>query len=176
MLDSSHEASTPEDFGFPSNPTIQQLTSWRNQHAFLEHFRCYGVVASAAKAANVTVWAVERWDSTDLYGFKKRKQLAALEALGYIEDELNERIYVGYDRPVIHKGEITAWYKEKNSIDLMFRAKKLDPSYRDNYQSPGSNGNVTVTQININVHPSLQSDDNRHEVIEGDTPTPPGMS
>src|ERR671919_728322 len=80
----------PEEFGFPTNPNVRQLRCWRNQERFLEEFAKCGIIAHAAKAAGVAVANVERWDSMDLYGFKKRKAWAAQTALGGVEGRSRE--------------------------------------------------------------------------------------
>ncbi|MDA1127403.1 MAG: hypothetical protein O2913_01735, partial [Chloroflexi bacterium] len=51
----------PEEFGFPVNPNVRQLRCWRNQERFLEEFARCGIISHAAKAAGVSVPAVEAW-------------------------------------------------------------------------------------------------------------------
>ncbi|MDA1129630.1 MAG: hypothetical protein O2913_13190, partial [Chloroflexi bacterium] len=51
----------PEEFGFPEKPTVAQLRCWRNQERFLEEFARCGIISHAAKAAGVSVPAVEAW-------------------------------------------------------------------------------------------------------------------
>ncbi|HZA25814.1 MAG TPA: hypothetical protein VFA32_25005, partial [Dehalococcoidia bacterium] len=80
----------PEEFGFPPNPNVRQMRCWRNQERFLEEFAKCGIIAHAAKAAGVKVCNVEYWDSTDTYGFKKRKAWAAQTALGGVEGRSRE--------------------------------------------------------------------------------------
>lgn len=92
----------------------------------------------------------------DLHGFKRRLTVAKAIALGYVELELHDRVQNGYDIPVIHRGEIKDWYKRKEATDLYFLAKKLDPSYRDNYQQV-TNNNVSITKITYRLNDSSNS-------------------
>ena len=148
----------PEEFGFPSNPNVRQLRCWRNQERFLEEFAKCGIITHAAEAAGVTVANVEWWDSQDTYGFKKRKTWAARVALGDVEREIRRRAIEGVDRPLVYQGRITrdelgnpVTIKEYSDVLLMFLTKKLDPSYKDNYQPQQSNTAINITQTVIEV-------------------------
>jgi hypothetical protein len=158
---------TPQDFGFPTSPDVRQMRCWRNQERFLEEFAKCGIISHAAEAAGIKVCNVEYWDSTDTYGFKKRKGWAAQVALGHAEREIYRRAIEGIDHPVIYKGEITGSYKEYSDNLLMFLTKKLDPSYRDNYQVNVDNSqHVAITQVVIEVRDYRQERLER-EAIEG---------
>jgi hypothetical protein len=148
----------PEEFGFPEKPTVAQLRCWRNQERFLEEFAKCGIISHAAKAAGVTEAAVEAWDFRDMYGFKKRKGWAAQVALGDVEREIRRRAIEGVDRPLVYKGQITrdeqgnsVTVKEYSDNLLMFLTKKLDPSYKDNYQPPQSDTHINITETVITV-------------------------
>jgi hypothetical protein len=150
----------PEEFGFPEKPTIQQLTAWHNQERFLQALVNNGCLKyQAAEACGLTVWAVERWDSTDLYGFKKRYQTAKEKLLERYEASCDEDALIGVEKPVMHKGEVVLkpdgtpyTHRVRDSLTRMFRMKKLDPSYRDNYQPQQSNTTIAITQTVIRVH------------------------
>ena len=141
----------PEEFGFPANPNVRQMRCWRNQERFLEEFAKCGIIAHAAKAAGVKVCNVEYWDSTDTYGFKKRKAWAAQTALGGAEREIRRRAIEGVDKPIIYQGKVTGSYKEYSDNLLMFLVKKLDPAYRDNYQPQQGSTTINITQTVIEV-------------------------
>ncbi|MCH8089849.1 MAG: hypothetical protein IH955_07540, partial [Chloroflexi bacterium] len=104
----------------------------------------------------ISVSTAEHWDTVDYYGFKRRKAWAAQMALGKLEAEINRRAIEGVDHPVIHQGVITDSYKVFSDNLLMFRAKRLDPNYRDNYAEPNKDQNVPVTQIIINLAPGVE--------------------
>ena len=99
----------------------------------------------------------------DTYGFKKRKAWALQTFMGKVEAEINRRAIDGVDHPVIHQGKITGTYKQYSDNLLMFRAKRLDPQYRDNYSAPEQNI-PAVTQINIIVPPGAEPP---QQVVEG---------
>ena len=77
-------------------------------------------------------------------------------ALGKLEAEINRRAIEGVDHPVIHQGVITDTYKQYSDNLLMFRAKRLDPSYRHNYSDKQESGATPVTQIIINLAPGVE--------------------
>ena len=68
----------------------------------------------------------------DLHGFKKRKGWAGQHALGLIEAEIDRRGRIGIDIPVFWRGQRVDTVKEYSDNLLMFRAKRLDPAYKDN--------------------------------------------
>ena len=84
-------------------------------------------------------------------------------AVGKLDAEINRRAIEGIDHPVIYKGEITATYKQYSDNLLMFRAKRLDPSYRDNY-SPPPNDRPPITKIIIHIPPGVELPDGSRTV------------
>jgi hypothetical protein len=163
----------PEEFGFPEKPTVAQLRCWRNQERFLKEFAKCGIVGHAAKAAEISVSNVEYWQSTDTYGFKKRKGWAAQVALGDVEREIWRRAIEGVDRPLVYQGRITrdeqgnsVTVKEYSDNLLMFLTKKLDPSYKDNYQPQQADTHTAITQVVIEVH-DYQRERNQGAVVDG---------
>jgi len=150
------EAPTPQDFGLPEKPNAVQLDCWRRQEAFLDAYRRHGILGLACEESGVPVHTAESWDFRDTHGFKKRRALADRSALGVVEAEINRRAIEGIDHPVIHQGVITTTYKQYSDNLLMFRAKRLDPSYRDNYAEPNKEHGVRVTKIIINMPPGMK--------------------
>jgi len=163
----------PEEFGFPAKPNAAQTRAWTNQQLWLEAFTKIGSVGAACAEVGISVSTAERWSSVDLYGFKKRKADAAQLFLGKVEAEINRRAIEGVDHPVIYKGEITTTYKEFSDNLLMFRAKRLDPSYRDNYVGPNKDQQIAVTRIIINLAPGVVPPD-QPQVIEMPSPSVEG--
>ena len=146
---------TPESFGFPENPTMQQTQCWKNQERVLDAIQRTGTMHSAAIAAGLTVLALERWMGVDLYGFKKRREMALQVYDDMLDAEIDRRAVEGVDKPVIYKGEITGTYKEYSDNLLMFRRKQRDPSYRDNYTTEilNTRTDVRITKITVrSVH------------------------
>lgn len=147
------ENPTPQDYGFPENPGPTQLRCWANQERFLEAFSRSGSVGAACSETGIKPVTAHQWGFSDTYSFKRRKELAAQTFLGKVEAEINRRAIQGTDKPVIYKGQITDTYKEYSDNLLMFRAKRIDPAYKDNYQpAPATTNN---TQIVFNFHPSV---------------------
>ena len=77
-------------------------------------------------------------------------------ALGKLDAEINRRAVEGVDHPIIYKGEITATYKQYSDNLLMFRAKRLDPEYRENPVRAPEGATPPVTQIVINLAPGVE--------------------
>ena len=142
------------------------MATWEAQETFLQYFSESASVGAACIASRVAVGTVDSWGSRDTHGFKKRKALAGELFLGRVEAEINRRAIEGVDHPVIHQGVITDTYKQYSDNLLMFRAKRLDPEYRDSHQPTVDLGarealeamtravvqfNATNLQVNINV-------------------------
>ena len=148
------EEPTPQDYGFPEKPNVAQVRCWTNQQLWLEAFKQSGSVGEACETAGIPVPTAEAWADRDMYGFKTRKAAAAQAFMGKVEAEINRRAIEGIDHPVIYKGEITATYREYSDNLLMFRAKRLDPEYRDSYNPPPSQS-PPITKIIINLAPGV---------------------
>ena len=123
----------PEEFGFPEHPTAQQVTRWVLQEQWLAAYANCGGIYKAASMAGCSARTFENWHLADLFGFQKRYQAAQRQYLEKMETEADRRALEGVDHPVTHLGIITDTYKQYSDNLLMFRMKKLDPSYRENY-------------------------------------------
>jgi len=157
---------SPEEFGFPVKPTTAQVRCWTNQELFLDALARTGSIGAACSESGVGVPNAEYWNAKDTYGFKRRKADALQAFLGKVEAEINRRAIEGVDHPVIHQGVITDTYKQYSDNLLMFRAKRLDPQYRDNYSDANKeSGAAPVTQIIINLAPGVEMP----EEVEGQT-------
>jgi len=119
-----------------------------------KRFLCYWYMA--CRESGVPVHTAESWDFHDRHGFKKRRALADRSALGVVEAEVHRRAIEGIDHPVIHQGVITDTYKTYSDNLLMFRAKRLDPSYRDNHDDRARENIPAQTVINIIVPPGAE--------------------
>ena len=121
------------NYGFPEKPSVVQLKTWTLQEKFLAAFAETGAINLSASSAKCSVESYYHWVGTDAYMFQKRFELAKDRVLETMILEIDRRAFKGYDHPVIHQGVITDTYKAFDSNLAMFRVKKLDPSYRDNY-------------------------------------------
>lgn len=116
----------------PANASSAALVRWERQELFLAAFSLIGSVGAASIDTGIPVATVESWESHDTHGFKKRLTDAKVLVLGQYDREIHRRGIEGIDHPVIHQGVITDHYKQYSDNLLMFRAKRLDPEYRDN--------------------------------------------
>ena len=106
---------------------------WDKQGVLLETYAHSGKEMAGCLAAGVNIRTHNRWLEENRYGYHERFQLANKVYVGLMEAEADRRAIEGIDHPVIHQGKITATYKQYSDNLLMFRMKKLDPAYRDNY-------------------------------------------
>lgn len=149
------ENPTPQDYGLPANPSSADLQRWARQERYLEALSRSGSTGAAAAEAGIPVGTAQSWDFNDTHSFKRRRAVALESFMGRVEAEINRRAIEGIDKPVIYQGRITGTYKEYSDNLLMFRAKKLDPSYKDNYQPGTVNDNRKVTIV-YNYPPGLE--------------------
>jgi len=92
-----------------------------------------GQAQEPASAPGVPLHTVEHWFTNDTQGFKKRRALADRIALGVVEAAIHLRGVEGIEKPIFNtKGERTGSILQYSDNLLMFRAKRLDPEYKDN--------------------------------------------
>jgi hypothetical protein len=85
-------APTPQEWGFPANPTSRDIQCWHHQEAFLDAYRKCGKIGVSATAIGLTRWAVDRWLRTDQYAFKKRMEAAHQDYVELLETDMDEAI------------------------------------------------------------------------------------
>src|SRR5918992_2139037 len=112
-------APNPQDWGFPARPNRASQECWDHQEAFLAAYRHTSRVTHAARAVGVSVHAVDKWLSRDVYSFKKRMELARREYCDWVRQIIQERI----SSPQGNRG---------SDVLLMFEAKAMMPElYRE---------------------------------------------
>jgi len=92
------------------------------------------------------VWMVK--DPEYASAVKKARSIAASR----IEDTLYKLGVEGFDRPVIHQGEITTTYKEHNISALIFLLKGYEAKFKDirRGQDPGEDSPPSIQFIQFN--------------------------
>lgn len=132
--DTSEPTGSPKDYGFPEKPTAAQVTTWTNQESFLSHYSQSGAIYRSSALAGVSPRTFERWLETDNVGFQKRYEQAQAAFLEAKVLEIDRRAFDGTEKNFYNsKGEFTGSTTVYSDNLAMFRVKKLDPSYRDNY-------------------------------------------
>jgi hypothetical protein len=120
-------APTPQEWGFPEKPTIQQREAWDNQQRFLRRYAKRGKKSLAAADVGLSPQAVERWQSKDLYGFNKRLEAAYQAYRESLEEDMDE-----YIRDSKHNTQILRIFRLKAAWPEKYRedAKPVsnDPS------------------------------------------------
>jgi hypothetical protein len=110
---------TPQDYGFPANPSVVNQQCWDRQQVFLTAFGQLGTIRAAARAIGIHRDTVNKWLSADLYSFQKRMEEARQEYREFLEDLTHERLM----NPQGNRG---------SDILLMFRKKAEWPEkYRE---------------------------------------------
>jgi hypothetical protein len=97
---------TPQEYGFPDHPTDSNLRVWQRQEAFLSAFARCGKIGRAAQAVGISRACVERWQSLNIYGFKKRMREAHLDYVELLEEDMDEFIAV-----IKHNTQITRIFR-----------------------------------------------------------------
>jgi hypothetical protein len=124
MHDDAQEP-TPQDWGFPANPTRANQECWDRQEAFLEAYRHTSRLTHAARAVGVSIYAVDKWLSRDVYSFKKRMDMAHREYCDWVRGVIQERLV----NPQGNRG---------SDILLMFESKAAMPElYREEVKVVG---------------------------------------
>ncbi len=83
----------PEEFGLPySSATPEKTRVWDRQELFLAQFRECGKIGKAAKSVGLTRWAVDKWQSLDVYGFNGRMKAAHADYCETIEQMIDDRL------------------------------------------------------------------------------------
>ena len=107
-----------------------------------------GSVPRAAEAAGVNPYQPHRWAKKDEAFAKQMSEAKALGEriqLSLLEREADRRAVEGVEEPVYQKGELVGHIRRYSDLLLMFRTKKLDPSYREHPPDLQFNaGNVQV--------------------------------
>jgi len=132
-LDPPEPTGSPEEFGFPSQPTATQTRTWTLQESFLAELSDCGAIFLSAERAGHSPWTYYKWVDTDKYNFQKRFDLALRRYLEKMEVEADRRGMKGVDKDIYYLGDVVGSQKVYSDNLLMIRMKKLDPSYRDNY-------------------------------------------
>lgn len=122
---------------------------------FLAALADTGYIRQAAKVAGISPALHYWWLKRD------PKYAEAMETVKEIQDsvikgEIWDRAMVGAERPVMYKGQITCYYKEKSDELLKFEAKARMPEYRDGQQiNIAASGPPTITFVSGRERPEL---------------------
>ena len=125
--------------------TLDQRQHYDNQERFLRAFEVHGRLYLAAEAAEISINTVESWQKLDRHGFQKRLMAAQQKCTERWEQVMDQRL----QNPEGNRGSDPL---------LMFKLKKLDPAYRDNYVviDPGL-GIKLLARLNDVVRSALPS-------------------
>jgi hypothetical protein len=118
-------APTPQDYGFPANPSTVNKQCWVRQEAFLAAYGGLGTILHAARVAGIHRDTVNKWTSADLYSFKKRMEDAHQDYVESVERTMNDRLA----NPQGNRG---------SDVLLMFKLKAEAPEkYREEVKVVG---------------------------------------
>jgi hypothetical protein len=123
---------TPQDWGFPVNPTQRQRTLWYRQEMFLAAYAKCGRITEAAKCSGITRWCVDKWQQSDTYAIKKRMELAHAEYVEAWERWMDDRL----QNPQGNRG---------SDVLGMFKLKAEKPEkYREEVKVMGMEGPLAM--------------------------------
>jgi hypothetical protein len=119
---------TPQDYGFPANPSTVNRRCWDRQELFLQAFSQLGTILHAARVVGIHRTTVNLWLSADLYSFKTRFELAHQDYQEFLEGLIHERLV----DPQGNRG---------SDILLTFKAKaEMPEKYREEVKVLGMEG------------------------------------
>jgi hypothetical protein len=155
---------TPQDWGLPAKPTVAQQQCWDHQELFLKAYARCDRISEAAKAVGITPWAVERWQRLDLYGIRKRMELAHREYVEAWEQAMDARL----ENPTGNRG---------SDVLMMFKMKAIAPEkYREEVKVVGSDPAMALLDKLKALERDWQRKQalERGEVVEGEVRELPG--
>jgi hypothetical protein len=149
---SETQAPTPQDYGFPANPSTVNKQCWARQEAFLLAYAKLGTILHAAEAVGISRVTVHGWINTDLYSFKKRMDLAHDDYCDWIQGVIRDRIANpqgnrGSDVLVMFaaKAEMPGKYREEvrvigveTQIQMLDRLREMATRERERQLEAGS--------------------------------------
>ena len=110
----------PEEFGLTPDATIEKKRVWDRQEVFLAAYRETGRIATAARQAGMTRWAVIHWQRGDVFDFRNRLEAAHHD---WCEDKIEGLIDSRLETPEGNRG---------SDVLLMFKAKaEMPEKYRE---------------------------------------------
>ena len=121
-----------------------------NKKRFLLNYAQNGNITRSAELTGISRRTVdcEWYNDPDFQEEFKRASLTFMDRLALVADH---RAVEGIDKPIVWRGDVTGHYKEYSDNLLMFRMKKLDPSYRDGPQVNINNNNIEVRTIEVRL-------------------------
>lgn len=128
-----------------------------------------GSIPDAARAVGISRGLPHAWAHRDpAFAAKmaEAKAVGELVRLDEIEAEIERRAVKGYEEPVYQKGIRVGTIRKFSDLLLMFRAKKLNPAYRDN-SSPFLNAALAGRVRMVLIDP-----DGTHRLLEIGDPDP----
>jgi len=142
---------------------IKKITKTRSdqgkkQRAFLAAYATLGVIYSAASAARIHASTHYDWLKRDPR-YVARFEEARERVLERLVREADRRAVEGLERLKFHDGAAIIdprtgrpyIEREYSDVLLMFRIKKLDPSYRERHEVTGPSGGPVEIALNIGI-------------------------
>src|SRR5215510_15222793 len=109
-------------------PMTAKQKTLQSQKAFLQAYLKHGTIYHACLDAEIARVTHYDWLERDK-GYAKAFKDAQACYLEILEREADRRAREGFDEPVFHKGEVCGHVRKYSDTLLIFRMKKLDPSY-----------------------------------------------
>ena len=140
-----------EHTGRPESGEVEQgafakLDNPKKERMLRHYVNLAGQVYRAARFTGISPQTHYNWLQADP-DYAAAFQEARQRSLDVIEQEIVRRGVKGYKEPIVYQGKITGYVRRFSDNLLMFRAKRLDPAYRDTYPvglAVGGDVNVTL--------------------------------
>lgn len=139
-------------------PAQADVALYRKRRKQLRFIKAYiangGMIGDACKTSRMSHSVYLGWKTKDPV-FAAAMEKANMLTIDILEAEAIRRGVHGYDEPVFYQGNIVGNIRKYDSNLIIFRLKKLDPSYRDSHQTNiGVAGNTIKIEFVDPVKPT----------------------
>lgn len=160
----------PKDYE-PIGSVFQEIENPKKR-AFLVAVSRTSEICRAAQIANINIGSHYHWsnpgpwyDPQYVEAFKRAKRMS----LDYRESEIIRRGFHGYDKPIIHKGQITGYYKEYSDLLAVVSMNADNPEKYHRNPTPDLNSapvTINIVSYSQTVNVAAPSSSEQVEQVE----------
>lgn len=130
-----------------NDPALGLLTNPRKMRFIQHYINTGGQVQKSCNLAGIDTRVHYAWLKEDPV-YAEAYAMAKARAIDVIDQEIIRRGVKGWKEPMFYQGKVVGYVRKYSDNLLMFRAKFLNPAYRDNHTGftafAGPGGNVNL--------------------------------